>query len=160
VEENDYSLIDDVEPPADTHPPGAHVVDYELQKLLSRGWQRYVAVVREKAGDIPAPVVKQITTTFEAECHGGDCLQRGVRAVSRTRRSYVLEEALWQTDSGQVIAKSRVVMTGIDRKTGRAAEIPAAMWSAVEELEGRAIPVATSPLPPESKRTGGPREST
>src|SRR5262249_3764024 len=137
MHDDEYSLIDDVEPPGD--PNQAHVVDYELQKLLSQGWQRYVALVREKAGDIPAPVVKQITTTFDAECRGGDALQRGVRAASRTRRSYVLEEALWQAGSGEVVATSRVVMTGIDRDTGRAAEIPEAMWSAVEAMEGRTI---------------------
>lgn len=145
MHENEYSVIEDLAAPNDTQPPGAHVVDYELQKLLSQGWQRYVALVREKAGDIPAPACKQITTNFEAECHGGDAIQRGVRAVSRTRRSYVLEEALWQRESGQVIATSRVVMTGIDRTTGRAAEIPLEMWSVVEAIEGRTIEITERP---------------
>lgn len=140
MDEDEFSLVDDVEAPADTQPPGAHIVDYELQKLLSQGWQRYLALVRDEVGEIPAAVCKQITTRFEAECHAGDHLRRGVRAVSRTRRSYVLEEALWQTDSGQVVATSTVVMTGIDRATGRAAEIPDEMWAAVERREGRSIP--------------------
>jgi acyl-CoA thioesterase FadM len=145
VPDDDYSLVDEVVAPADTQPAGAHVVDYELQKLLSQGWQRYVSLIREKAGDIPAPAVKQITTSFDAECHGGDQLNRGVRAVSRTRRSYVLEEALWQAGSGEVVATSRVVMTGIDRGTGRAAEIPTAMWSEVEAREGRTIEMTERP---------------
>jgi acyl-CoA thioesterase FadM len=140
MDEEEFSLVDDVDPPADTQPAGAHIVDYELQKLLSQGWQRYVGLLREEVGDIPAPVCKQITTRFEAECHAGDRLRRGVRAVSRTRRSYVLEEALWQADSGRVVATSSVVMTGIDRETGRAAEIPDEMWAAVERREGRSIP--------------------
>ena len=37
------------------------------------------------------------------------------------------------------VATSRVVMTGIDRATGRAAEIPPGMWAAVEAIEGRTI---------------------
>jgi hypothetical protein len=144
MRDDEYALVEDVEPPASVQPPGAHVVDYEIQKLLSLGWQRYVAVIRSTAGEVPAPVVRQITTRFERECHAGDALRCGVRAVSRTRRSYVLEEALWLANSGEVIATSRVVMTGIDRTTGRAAEIPSTMWKVVEELEGRAIEMSES----------------
>jgi acyl-CoA thioesterase FadM len=140
VSSEHWGLVDEVDLPADT-PAGTHVLDYELQKLLSQGWQRYVALLREKAGDIPAPVVKQFTTTFDAECFVGDKVTRGVRAVSRTRRSYVLEEALWNTDTKVVISTSRVIMTGIDRSTGRAAEIPDDMWKAVEEREGRTIAI-------------------
>jgi acyl-CoA thioesterase FadM len=66
-------------------------------------------------------------------------LQLGVRAIHRTRRSYVLEEALWNTASGQVVARSRVVMTGIDRTAGRAADVPENLWAAVEAFEGRKI---------------------
>jgi acyl-CoA thioesterase FadM len=144
VYDDDYSVIDDVQADDAEH-PGAHVVDYEIQKLLSQGWQRYVALLRARVGDIPAPMVRQITTTFDGECFGGDKLQRGVRAVSRTRRSYVLEEALWRASSGEIVATSRVVMIGIDRDTGRACEIPDPMWSAVEAMEGRTIDVAEHP---------------
>jgi acyl-CoA thioesterase FadM len=142
VEDPHYTLVDDVVAPADTQSPGSHVVDYALQKLLSVGWQRYVGIIREGLADLPAAAVKEITTTFHAECLGDDQLQRGVRAASRTRKSYTLEEALWQSASGQVVATSRVVMLGIDRATGRAAEIPPEMWQAVENFEGRKIPVS------------------
>ena len=145
VAEHSYSMVDDVVAPDDTQSPGHHVVDYVLQMLLSQGWQKYVATIREGIPDVPAPAVKEITTSFVAECLGGDLLQRGVRAVSRTRRSYVLEEALWQRESGQIVATSRAVIIGIDRTTGRAAEIPAPMWEVVELLEGRSIPVSERP---------------
>jgi hypothetical protein len=36
----------------------------------------------------------------------------------------VLEEAPWQSESGQVVGMSRVVIAGIGRDSGRAAEIP------------------------------------
>jgi hypothetical protein len=39
---------------------------------------------------------------------------RGVRAVHRTNRSYVLEEALWDADTEKLIATSQVVMASVD----------------------------------------------
>ena len=87
-------MIDNVVAPSDTQRDGAHVVDFEIQKLLSLGWQKYVAVVRDMAGDTNHAVVRHIATSFEGECFGGDQLVRQVRALNRTRRSYVLEEVL------------------------------------------------------------------
>jgi acyl-CoA thioesterase FadM len=138
VEENEYAVVDKVIPEARANPH--HVVDHELQKHISQGWQNYVAAIRAKF-PMPDAVVKQITTTFEAECPPGQPLKRGVRVVSRTRRSYVMEEALWRPDSGQVVATARLVLTGVDRATGHAAEIPADMWAEVEAIEGRKIPM-------------------
>jgi acyl-CoA thioesterase FadM len=137
-----FSVIDEVIAPGDTQIAASHVVDYEVQKLLSQGWQGYIRILQERVPDMPAPVVRQITTAFEAECHAGDRLQRGARAVSRSRRSYVIEEALWYPDSKKVVATSKVVMMGIDRATGRAAEISPALLAALEELEGGPIPLS------------------
>lgn len=134
-----FPLLDEVVAPTDTQPTGAHVVDFEIQKLLSRGWQRYVATVREAAGDQNGAAVRQITTSFEGECHGGDRLVRGVRALRRTNRSYVLEEALWDAATQKLIATSEVVMASVDPETGRAAPISPALWRAVEALEGRRV---------------------
>jgi acyl-CoA thioesterase FadM len=133
-----YPLLDDVVAP-DTQSPGAHVVDFELQKLLSQGWQRYLGLVRDTAGTIPDPAVREITTTFEGECHGGDRLHRGVRAVQRTRRSWTLDVRLWAVESDRLVARARVILLGIDRSTGRATEIPDNLWNAVEQFEGRTI---------------------
>jgi acyl-CoA thioesterase FadM len=134
-----FSLIEDVVAPEDTQPPGAHVVDFEIQKLLSRGWQQYVALVRDAAGDDHGVAVRKITTSFESECHGGDRLVRGVRALHRTRRSYVLEEALWDATTARLVATSWVVMASVDPETGRAAPIRAALWEAVESFEGHPV---------------------
>ena len=143
-----FPLLDEVVAPTDTQPTGAHVVDFEIQKLLSRGWQRYVGTVREAAGDQNGAAVRQITTSFEGECHGGDRLVRGVRALRRTNRSYVLEEALWDADTERLIATSEVVMASVDPETGRAAPISTALWGAVEALEGRRVEkVESNPRP-------------
>ena len=134
-----FALFDDVVAPSTSATPGAHVVDFEIQKVLSQGWQRYAATMREVSGDQTAAVVRQITTVFESECHGGDRLLRGVRAVGRTNRSYVLEEALWDADTKRLVATSRVVMACLDPTTGRAATIPDIFWDAVESFEGRKV---------------------
>jgi len=139
-----FPLLDEVLAPADTQPPGAHVVDFEIQKLLSHGWQRYVATVREAAGDDHGVAVRQITTSFEGECHGGDRLVVGVRALHRTRRSYVLEEALWEAETDRIVATSRVVMASVDAEIGRAAPIPMALWDAIESFEGRTVETVES----------------
>jgi acyl-CoA thioesterase FadM len=147
-----FRFVDDVfAPDAGSH---IHVLDYEIQTLLSQGWQHYVATIRDGIAETPAPVVKQITTQFEAECFSGDRLRRGVRAVSRTRRSYVLEEALWRIGDGTVIATSQVVMTGIDRATGHAAELPPEMAAAIEALEGCALMDARAAGTVTDERTG------
>ena len=140
-----FPLVDELVAPSENQPEGAHVVDFEIQKMLSLGWQRYLAIVREGAGEIPDPAVRQITTSFDGECHGGDDLRRGVRALHRTRRSWVLEEALWNAQTGAMVARSQVVMAGIDRATGRAAEIPPGLWESVERFEGRPVETIQPP---------------
>jgi hypothetical protein len=140
MQDGDFPLVESITAPGDSQPDGAHVVDYEVQKMLSLGWQKYVRIVRETAGgDLPDAVAREITTSFEGECRGGEQLTLGVRAATRTRRSYTLEEHLWNPQTQRTIARSRVGMTGIDRSTGRAAEVPDHVWAAVEGFEGRNV---------------------
>ena len=54
MQDSEYSQVDPVTTPGDTQTARHHVVDYELQKLLSQGWQRYNARVREGLDDLPA----------------------------------------------------------------------------------------------------------
>ena len=142
--DSSFSLIDNVVAPSDTQRDGGHVVDFEVQKLLSLGWQKYVAVVREMAGDTNPAAVRHITTSFEGECHGGDQLVRGVRALHRTRRSYVLEEVLLDLATKRPVASSRVVVASVDPVTGKAAPIPEELWRSIQEFEGRELEAVES----------------
>ena len=128
-------MIDHVVAPSDTQRDGAHVVDFEIQKLLSLGWQKYVAVVRDMAADTNHAVVRHIATSFEGECFGGDQLVRQVRALNRTRRSYVLEEVLLHQTTERPVASSRVVVASVDPATGKAAPISDELWCAIQEFE-------------------------
>jgi acyl-CoA thioesterase FadM len=137
-------MIDNVVAPSDTQRDGAHVVDFEIQKLLSLGWQKYVAVVRDMAGDTNHAVVRHIATSYEGECFGGDQLVRGVHALNRTRRSYVLEEVLLHQATKRPVASSTVVIASVDPATGKAAPIPDELWRAIQDFEGRELSAAES----------------
>lgn len=129
-------------PPA-TH---YHLVDYETQELVSKLWSKYVAMasVGIEAGDVvPAP--RRITTMLENECFGGQLLQRGIKTVARTRRTYTMQAGLWHADDGRIVVTSEIVTVAADRSTGSAVEIPADYWTNVERIEGREIPITERP---------------
>ena len=144
-------MIDNVIAPSDTQRDGAHVVDFEIQKLLSLGWQKYVAVVRDMAGDTNHAVVRHIATSFEGECFGGDQLVRQVRALNRTRRSYVLEEVLSHQTTERPVASSKVVVASVNPATGKAAPISDELWCAIEEFEGRELRVTENQPNPDER---------
>jgi acyl-CoA thioesterase FadM len=137
VDRTAFTFLDEIIAPG--RGTATHVVDYEVQAILSRGWQQYVAMVREASGDQHAPVVRKITTSFESECKGGERLVLGVRAAHRTRRSFTLEEHLWTADAARTVATSWVVVVTIDRDLGRAVEVSPALLNAIECLEGRRL---------------------
>jgi acyl-CoA thioesterase FadM len=145
MHEDDYTIVEDVVAPGEA---GAHhhLVDFETQELLSKLWSKYVAMAGDgvPAGDVvPAP--KRITTVLESECFAGQKLQRGIKAVARTRRTYTLQAALWHADDGRMVVTSEIVTVAADRSTGSAVEIPAGFWENVERIEGREIPITERP---------------
>jgi len=147
MHEDEYTIIEDVVAPGE---PGSqhHLVDYETQELVSKLWSKYVAMAREglESGDIvPAP--RRITTVLDNECFAGQALQRGIKAVARTRRTYTLQAALWHADDGRMVVTSEFVTVAADRSTGSAVEIPAELWANVERIEGHEIPITERPSP-------------
>lgn len=137
MERPPFTYVEELTAPGDE--TTFHVVDHDLQTILSRGWQDYVALMREASGSRPAPVVRKITTTFEAECRGGERLILGVRAGHRTRRSLVLEEELWSVRSDRAVVTSSVVIVTIDRDLGRSVAVPDDLREAIERFEGRPL---------------------
>jgi acyl-CoA thioesterase FadM len=145
MRDDEYTIIEDVIAPgeAGSH---YHLVDYETQELISKLWSKYVAMAGEgtAAGNVvPAP--KRITTVLESECFAGQALQRGIKAIARTRRTYTLQAALWHADDGRIVVSSEIVTVAADRSTGSAVEIPADVWANVERIEGHEIPITERP---------------
>ena len=141
MHDDEYTIIEDVVAPGEsgTH---YHLVDYQTQELISKLWSKYVAIAGDgtAAGDVvPAP--RRITTVLESECFAGQQLQRGIKTVARTRRTYTLQAALWHADDGRMVVTSEIVTVAADRSTGSAVEIPVDFWANVERMEGREIPI-------------------
>jgi acyl-CoA thioesterase FadM len=90
----------------------------------------------------PAP--RRVTTLVETESFPGQLLKRGIRTVSRTRRSFTLEAAIWDATDDHLITTTEIVTVCVDRATGKAIEPTERLWSGIERLEGHPITVPAS----------------
>jgi hypothetical protein len=140
MREDEYTIVEDVVAPGE---PGDnhHLVDYQTQELVSRLWSKYLVVAREGLGPSAAqPALRRVSYTLDNESFAGQKLQRGMKAVSRTRRTCTFSGGLWHIDDGRMVHASELVTVWVDPKKG-AVEVPEDFWAAVEKLEGHAIPV-------------------
>jgi acyl-CoA thioesterase FadM len=140
VHEDSYTIIEDVVGPGE---PGDHhhLIDYQTQELVSRLWSIYLARVREElAPSTVGPVMRRASYSLDNEAFAGDKLQRGIRAVSRTRRSCTFTAGLWHADDGRMVHSAEIVTVFVDPGKG-AVEVPDDFWAGVEKLEGRPIPI-------------------
>jgi acyl-CoA thioesterase FadM len=86
--------------------------------------------------------VRELVTTYVTEAHPGEQLYAGCRILGRSRRSYLFDEVLATAD--RVVSRMRVLECVISG--GRAIEIPAGFWAAVEVVEGRTMPIRELPI--------------
>jgi hypothetical protein len=141
VHEDSFTIIEDVVAPGDPEHPH-HIFDYETQEIVSLLWTKYLAEIRAQCP--PTTVVqamRRVSYTLDNEAFPGDKLQRGIRAVSRSRRTATFSAALWHADDGRIVHQAELVTVFIEPGQG-ATEIPDDFWAAVEKLEGRSIPIA------------------
>ena len=139
--EEEYTVVEDVQAPGD---PGSHyhLVDYQTQELVSTLWSKYLAANREGLTDIVGqPAMRRVTYSLDNEATPGDDLQRGIKAVSRTRRGFTCMAALWHRSDGRFVHQAEIVTVWVSPGEG-AVEIPPAFWERVERTEGREIPIA------------------
>lgn len=135
-----FTIVEEVVAPGD---PGSHyhLVDYQTQELLSTLWSAYLAKAGEGLAPSPVnPAMRRVTYSLESECMPGQRLTRGIRVVSRSRRTCTFEASLAHADDGRVVHSAEMVTVFIDPEKG-AVEIPADFWEAVERMEKRSIPV-------------------
>ena len=141
MHEDEYTIIEDVT--ADAGPAGGHhhMVDYQTQELVSLLWSKYLARAREGlAPSTVIPAMRRVSYSLDNEAFGGQELQRGIRAVSRSRRSCTFAAGLWHADDGRMVHRAEMVTVFVDPGKG-AVEVPEDFWSAIEGIEGRSIPV-------------------
>jgi acyl-CoA thioesterase FadM len=138
--EGEYTLTEDVQAPgeAGSH---YHLVDYQTQELVSTLWSKYLAANRQDLDTAGAqPAMRRVSYSLDNEAQPGDELQRGIKAVSRTRRGFTCEAALWHKSDGRFVHRAEIVTVWVAPEQG-AVEIPAEFWANVERTEGREIPV-------------------
>ena len=140
-----YPWIEDVVAP-DVGSAG-HIDNIQIAQLMYDAWMRYlldgVGLDREIFNRQGRPTVREITARFDGEVFPGDALKCGVRALSRRRRSFTLEEVLWKASDGRRLASGTVVLVTVDPTTYTPVEVPAELWSEIERAEQREIPIAT-----------------
>ena len=130
-------------------------VDYlQLSRLMYDAWSAYLVpglgLSRDEVhGGAVKPIVKGITGRFDAEVQPGEPLRCVARAVSRTRRAFTIEVVLRRDSGDDPVATGTVTLVAFEPATGQAVEVPAALWAAVEALEGREIPIS-GPAPVEA----------
>lgn len=142
MHENEYTIVEDLIAPGDPKDPHHHMVDYQTQEIVSTLWSKYLAQAR--SGLAPSeviPAMRRVSYSLDTECFGGQKLQRGIRAVSRSRRSCVFAAAVWHTEDGRMVHQAEMVTVFVKPGQG-AVEVPEDFWAAVEKIEGRPIPVA------------------
>jgi acyl-CoA thioesterase FadM len=141
MHETEYTLIEDVAAPGepgDSH----HLVDYQTQELVSTLWSKYLVMARQGlAPSTVSPAMRRVSYVLDNESFAGQPLQRGIKAVSRSRRSCTFAAALWHADDGRMVHSAEVVTVFVEPGKG-AVELPDDFWAAVERIEGHSIPVA------------------
>lgn len=145
MHEDEYTIVEDVVAPAGPGGEHRHLVDYQTQELVSTLWSAYLAKAREGlAASRVVPAMRRVSYSLDSEAFAGEPLQRGIRAVGRSRRSCTFAAGLWHADTGQMVHSAEMVTVFVEPGKG-SVEVPADFWAAVERMEGRSIPVAERP---------------
>ncbi|HEX5586327.1 MAG TPA: hypothetical protein VFZ17_03390 [Acidimicrobiia bacterium] len=138
MHEDEFTLVEDITAPGE---PGTHyhLVDYQTQEMVSTLWSKYLAQVRaELAPSAVMQAMRRVTYSLDNEAFGGDELQRGIKATSRTRRGCTFTAALWHKADGRMVHQAEMVTVFVEPGKG-AVEIPDDFWAAVEKIEGHEI---------------------
>ncbi len=143
--EKTYPWIEEVVAPAVES--DSHVTNIQIADLMFQAWMHYLSLGldldREAVfGSGWRPIVRAISAQFEAEVSSCELLRCGVRAESRSRSAFTLEQQLWRADGNRSVASGTVVLVSIEAGSGKVTAIPETFWKAVESTEGRAIPAS------------------
>ena len=139
MHEDEYTLVEDITAPGELG-TGHHLVDYQTQEMVSTLWSKYLAQVR--AGLPPSPVLpamRRVTYSLDGEAFPGQSLQRGIKVLSRSKRSCTFAAGLWKADDGRMVHSAELITVFVEPGVG-AVPIPNDFWAAVETIEGREIP--------------------
>jgi acyl-CoA thioesterase FadM len=117
-----------------------HVDGMQVAQILFESWTRYLGEGLGLAHEVVfddscRPILREMSTRFDAEVYPGERLTCGVRAVARTVKSFTLSQALWRSDTHVQVAAGSTVLITIDVQTGRAVPIAPRLWRAIQQVD-------------------------
>ena len=122
---------------------GFHVSNMKLDELFFEARNAYVQHlgVEDLWHRDVTPQLKELLIRFESEAMPGQPLRSTVQVTSRSRRTFVMEQAISVVEDGgdRLVATCRSVHVSVSRSQGGAVEVDPVVWAAVERVEGRAI---------------------
>jgi acyl-CoA thioesterase FadM len=140
MHEDQFTMIEDIAGPGEVG-SRHHLIDYQTQELVSTLWSKYLA--NAGSGLAPTavmPAMRRVSYALDNEAFAGDQLQRGIKAVGRSRRSCTFAVAVWHAADGRMVHSGEIVTVFVEPGKG-AVEVPADFWAEVEKIEGQEIPV-------------------
>jgi acyl-CoA thioesterase FadM len=120
-----------------------HVDGMQIANLLFQSWTRYLDEGLDLPHDVVfhdscRPILREMSTRFDAEVVPGEPLTCGVRAAHRTAKSFTLSQALWRSDNDEQVAAGSAVLVTIDLQSGRAVRMAPHLWNAMRRTDGGA----------------------
>lgn len=112
-----------------------HISNLGIEEMFFSSRNRYLGLlgIDEMWNGGVVPMVRQLTTRFDAEASSGDSLVVISNVVSRSSRAFVMEQRL--TREGEIVATCQSVHVCVDRQVGGATGIPDDLWIAIVEVE-------------------------
>lgn len=119
-----------------------HVGGMQLAEVLYDASMQYLVAALGVA-DLQAlarltscrPILSGVSSTFVSALGGGEPIRIGVKAGTRTSRSFVLDDAVWAADRLVAFGTTSIVM--FDTDAGRATDIPAELWDRMTAMDAR-----------------------
>lgn len=125
-----------------------HLDSIEIAQLLFDAWQGYFVHALGYSSDelfgdgsVGRPIVRSISVRFDGEVFPGLKATIEVRVIGRRSKGFTLEQTLRGRDDGRVLAVGTVVLVTINAQTFEPVPVPEALWAAIEDREGRTIPI-------------------
>ena len=120
---------------------GFHVSNLMLDELFFRARNAYIdgLGIEDLWHRDVTPQLKELLIRFESEAMPGEPMQSSVWIASRSRRSFVMEQAIHVVEGHRLVATCRSVHVSVSRSAGGAVEIDPVLWDAIERVEKRQI---------------------
>ena len=125
---------------------GFHVSNMKLDELFFEARNAYIdhLGIDDLWHHDVTPQLKELLIRFESEAMPGQPLRSTVQITSRSRRTFVMEQAISVIeDDGSLrpVATCRSVHVSVSRSQGGAVEVEPELWAAIERVEGREIAI-------------------